>query len=184
MGEEIKELLQCDLCTKDMESHIATRENAYHYDLSGLDHIRLIGITVHTCTHCGVEVPEIPCVEQLNQFIAGVITKKPNLLTGSEIRFLRNRAGFSSKQFAEMLGISPEHLSRIENTKESSTMGTPTDRLVRLIAMDSDSGDKVRTFLSRLKRDTTVRRPKNVEFIRNVHKGKDTWTRIQGLVAA
>ena len=137
-----------------------------------------------TCTHCGVEVPEIPCVEQLNQFIAGVITKKPSLLTGSEIRFLRNRAGFSSKQFAEMLGISPEHLSRIENTKESSTMGTPTDRLVRLIAMDGNNGDKVRTFLSRLKKDTTAKRPKNVEFIRNVHKGKDAWTRIQGLVAA
>lgn len=138
--------MQCDICGEGMESRKATSEDAYHYDLSGLNNVFLVGIVVYTCQHCGVEIPEIPRVEKLNQTIAEALANKSTLLTGPEIRFLRNRAGFSAKKFAALLNVTPEHLSRIENS-DSQGIGGTADKLARVATVD---GEQVREFLSRL----------------------------------
>ena len=179
-GAAIRVAMQCDVCGQDMESRTATRENAYHYDLSGLDNVFLVGITVYACQHCDIEIPEIPHVEELNQTIAEALANKATLLTGPEIRFLRNRAGFSAKKFAALLNVTPEHLSRIENS-DSQGMGGAADKLARVATMD---GEQVREFLFRLsemhlKKDE---QPKVVEFVR---PGKNKqWRKIEGEVAA
>ena len=79
-----------------MQRRKMTFARPYRYDLCGLDNAFLVGITVHECAECDTVVPEIPNVPELNQVIAEQIAKKQTLLTGQEIRFLRNRKGTCS----------------------------------------------------------------------------------------
>ena len=172
--------MQCDICEEDMKSRKATSETPYHYDLSGLENVFLVGITVYTCQHCDIKIPEIPRVTELNQTIAETLANKPTLLTGPEIRFLRNRAGFSAKKFAALLNVTSEHLSRIENNN-SQGIGGAADKLARVATVD---GEQVREFLSRLSemhlgKDKETAAPEVVKF-----SGKTKWKKMEGEVAA
>ena len=138
----------CETCGNAMQSRKTTEARPYRYDLCGLDTVFLVGITVHECAGCDVAVPEIPKVPELNQVIAEQVAKKPTLLTGREIRFLRNRAGLSAKAFAVLLDVTPAHLSRVENGHTAS-LGGAADKLARVAVAE---GDQVRTLLERLAR--------------------------------
>jgi transcriptional regulator with XRE-family HTH domain len=129
-----------------MQERKATPQEPYHDDLSGLSNVYLTGITVRSCPQCGVESPLIPRVEALHRELARTIVRKPSLLSGEEIRFLRKYAGFPAQQFAALLGVSPEHLSRIENG-HTSTLGSPADRLARAIATIATDGEDAREVL-------------------------------------
>lgn len=131
-----------------MQRRKTTFVRPYRYDLCGLDNTFLVGITVYECTECDAAVPEIPNVPELNQVIAEQIAKKPTLLTGREIRFLRNRAGLAAKTFAALLDVTPAHLSRVENGHIVS-LGGAADKLARVAVAE---GNQVRTLLERLAR--------------------------------
>ena len=61
---------------------------------------------------------------------------KPSELTGKEIRFLRKYIGLTGEQFGRKLGLTKEHISRIENEKHPA--GTQTERLVRYVSISAD----------------------------------------------
>ncbi len=99
------------------------------YRESGLENVQLINAPVWECGNGHQEV-EIPNAEQLHGLLANLLIRKATALTGSEIRFLRKELAMSGKAFANQLGMTPEHVSRLETGRRAIT---PTiDLLVRL----------------------------------------------------
>jgi len=141
--------MNCETCQTAMQERRATPKEPYHDDLSGLSNVYLTGITVRYCPQCGVESPLIPRVEALQRELARTLVRKPSFLSGEEVRFLRKHAGFPARQFAALLGISPEHLSRVENG-HTATLGSSTDRLARALATIATDGEEAREVLLRL----------------------------------
>lgn len=99
------------------------------YRESGLENVQLVNAPVWECGNGHQEV-EIPNVEQLHGLLTNLVIRKPTALTGSEIRFLRKELPMSGKAFAKQLGMTPEHLSRLETGRREIT--TTLDLLVRL----------------------------------------------------
>ncbi|MCY3843367.1 MAG: helix-turn-helix domain-containing protein [Acidobacteria bacterium] len=99
------------------------------YRESGLDNLQLVDARIWECGN-GHEEIEIPHAEQLHQLLTSLLIRKPALLRGPEIRFLRKELGLSGRAFAERLGLTPEHLSRLETGGRSIT--STIDLLVRL----------------------------------------------------
>lgn len=83
----------------------------------GLPGVEIDDISIHTCTACGERYDELPPLEPLMAYITGVIAARPNRLTGAEIRFLRKRLGWSSKDFAKAFCVEPTTVSKWENDK-------------------------------------------------------------------
>jgi YgiT-type zinc finger domain-containing protein len=122
---EVVSTLQCYECGATMEG----RKGEYKYTECGLTSVRLKDILVYHCQNCNALVPEIPAVGVLHRVIALRIVNKKNLLTGSEIRFLRKLCGYSVNDFAAILGSSKSVISRFE--KEGC--GKENDRLIRYL---------------------------------------------------
>ena len=99
------------------------------YRESGLDNVQLVDAPVWECGDGHQEI-EIPNAEQLHQLLTSLLIRKPTPLRGTEIRFLRKELRLSGRAFAEQLGITPEHLSRLETGGRGIT--STTDLLVRL----------------------------------------------------
>ena len=99
------------------------------YPESGLSNVQLLNVPVWLCAN-GHEEIEIPAVNQLHELLAFLILRKPARLDGDEIRFLRRRVELPAKEFAEKIGITAVHLSRIENGQRKVTH--PVDLLIRL----------------------------------------------------
>jgi transcriptional regulator with XRE-family HTH domain len=100
----------------------------YHYNECGLNNICLVNVVVFEC-ECGRRVPEIPAISELHRVIAFQLLKKPSLLVGEEIRFLRKLAGLNQRELAEIMGVDPTTPSKWE----SSSAGKDNDRLLRTI---------------------------------------------------
>jgi len=129
---------RCRKCEGQVVERLATVDSPYYFKMSGLSNVYLAGIVIKTCSACQSESPVIPKVGRLNDLIARDLVKKPALLTGEEIRFLRKNAGFPAQTFAALVGVDPKHLSRVENG-HTDTLGVPADRLVRVIARAADN---------------------------------------------
>ena len=99
------------------------------YRESGLDNLELGNAPVWECNHGHQEV-EIPHAEQLHRVLANMLIRKQAVLTGAELRFLRKELAMSGKAFARQLGMTAEHLSRLETGHREITRST--DLLVRL----------------------------------------------------
>jgi len=67
----------------------------------------------------------------LHRAIAHAIAIKPTRLMPKEVRFLRDHLDLGNKEFAELMGVSPEQASRWT----SDPIGVPAERLLRLIAV-------------------------------------------------
>ena len=99
------------------------------YPESGLDNVELVDAPVWECGKGHREI-QIPNAEQLHGLLANLLIRKPAVLRGTEIRFLRKELGLNGKAFAHRLGMTPVHLSRLETGGRGIT---PTiDLLVRL----------------------------------------------------
>ena len=106
--------MQCPACEskKSMKSEVIV----HRFKESGLDNIILNGVKVYRCSACGESIYDYGDINQLNRVIAETLLKKKELLTGSEIRFLRTHIGYSSEMFVRVIGLSDKtSLSRIEN---------------------------------------------------------------------
>ena len=99
------------------------------YRESGLDNVRLVDAPVWECGSGHQEI-ELPNAEQLHRLLTNLLIRKPALLRGTEVRFLRKELGLSGRVFAARLGMTPEHLSRLETGRRSIT--ATIDLLVRL----------------------------------------------------
>ena len=131
--------MKCSYCKVEMQRRHATPDCPYSYKLSGLKSEMLTGIDVYTCPKCHVEMPIIPRAAELQACIADRLVRKSGLLKGDEIRFLRKYAGLPAQNFARLIRISPEHLSRIENG-HTDNLGKPTDMLIRALTLTAKQG--------------------------------------------
>jgi putative zinc finger/helix-turn-helix YgiT family protein len=130
----------------DLEERKATSGCPYHFVGSGLPNVYLIGIKYNACKTCNAQSADIPAIQKLMQLIARTIVENEAALTGLEIRFLRKRLGKKSSDFASLVGVSAEQVSRWENGHN------PPER----------SADKlIRIFYSILSRDRTLRQKMN-----------------------
>lgn len=99
------------------------------YRESGLDNVELVDAPVWACDEGHREV-QIPSAEQLHRLLTNLLIRKPTALKGTEIRFLRKELGLTGRAFAQRLGMTPEHLSRLETGGRGVT--STIDLLVRL----------------------------------------------------
>ena len=138
----------------------ASRQD-YRYTESGLSNVTLCDVEVRKCRECGEDEVVIPAIDRLHKYLATTVASKKNALVGSEIRFLRSYLGLSAADFAEVMGVEPETVSRWENDRRP--MGGPAERVLRLIALtwppkDDYSLDFLRSISrERPKRATGVR---------------------------
>jgi DNA-binding transcriptional regulator YiaG len=103
----------------------------YVYEESGLSHVVLQGIEVRRCAACKSVEPVILNIEGVHQGIARAVIEKPWRLKGEEVRFLRTYLGFRAVDFARVMGVSKECVSRWENDREP--IGGLADRALRLL---------------------------------------------------
>ena len=115
-------------CTECGEAQRLTRATT-DYPESGLDNVKLVDVPVWECGNGHQEV-EIPKAEQLHGLLVNALISKPAALAGSEIRFLRKELGMSGRAFARQLGMTAEHLSRLETGRRA--VSQTTSLLVRL----------------------------------------------------
>ncbi|SPE36118.1 hypothetical protein SBA6_510009 [Candidatus Sulfopaludibacter sp. SbA6] len=114
----------CQACGGTQEG----RHQNYSYTESGLDNVVLLDVLVFNCK-CGEIAAQIPAVSVLHQIIAAEILKKPTLIAGEEIRYMRKFVACSAVEFAGIIGSSKISISRWEN---GARITPNTDRLLRL----------------------------------------------------
>lgn len=145
--------MKCEECGGQM----ATERNAViRYDLGGLPHVVLQGVEVRRCESCGKEDIAIPRMAQLHHAIAMLLVRQPRMLAPNEIRFLRKHTGCSTGEFAQIMGVARETVSRWETGAQP--MGPVADRLLRVVVLTHDrtedyaakDGEKVMDLLEAL----------------------------------
>jgi putative zinc finger/helix-turn-helix YgiT family protein len=166
--------MKCERCKTAMVGRRTTLDAPYEYSISGLKDVFLYGIRAWRCVQCGAEVPEIPRIAELHQVMASALAQKPGELSGDELRFLRKSAGFPAAKFAMLLGISPEHLSRVENGHHDA-LGRAADRLARALIMAASGDENLREVLLQLA-DHLVEGDRKKEWLRPAFRlGRDGW---------
>ncbi len=117
----------CPFC----EGILSKRVVDHHYKASGLPYVWLESVVVRTCMGCeeggGVEIPDLV---GLHTVLADYLIHRKVRFESFEIRFLRKTLGWSSKGFAEKMGVTPETASRWE--AGALNMAESHDRLLRL----------------------------------------------------
>lgn len=98
---------------------------------TGLSNVVLANVPVWRCENDHEELA-IPAFEQLLELLSDLVIRKPAPLVGQEVRFLRKRLGLNARMFAERLGMTPVHLSRLENGRRP--LPRKSDLLIRLYA--------------------------------------------------
>jgi putative zinc finger/helix-turn-helix YgiT family protein len=121
---------RCPICGKgDLTSRRETRRYG-----RGID-VTLMNVTVRHCPACGEEFVVIPAMATLHRAIAHSLAKAPARLAPGEVRFLRTYLGYSSADFARLIGVSPETVSRWESDRVPQRMSTAVERFLRLLVL-------------------------------------------------
>jgi transcriptional regulator with XRE-family HTH domain len=118
-------------CEESAMEYISTKEAPYHYIGSGLKNVYLVGIKYWVCSVCKRMAAEIPSLNPLHANIARLLVEKSSPLIGEQVRFLRKRIAKQSKEFAAMIGVTPERYSAMESSEVPLAEGR--DKLVRII---------------------------------------------------
>ncbi len=117
---------------RKIEAKTSTMRKPYHFVGSGLTNVYLVGVEYEVDRETQEQRAAIPRLPDLLTWIAVTLLSKEAPLTGQELRFLRKRVGKSSKDFAELLGITSEQYCRLEN---GARLTPSNDKLVRLMVM-------------------------------------------------
>lgn len=118
--------MNCIECNKKMTS----KREVYRYTESGLDNVYL-ETDVHRCAKCKESVVDIPNIYGLHEIVAEGLVKKPYLLKGKEIRFIRKFLHLKAVELAKILGVDKVTVSRWEN--DAKQISVANDKLIRLI---------------------------------------------------
>lgn len=86
---------------------------------------------MRVCTACDEKSPRLPRVNDLHAAIGRAVALQKMPLTGSEARYLRKQLGLQAKEWAVLLRVPPETLSRWENGKQ--VIGPQSDSLIRAL---------------------------------------------------
>ena len=120
--------MKCELCggkTKMLKGQ------TWHYTESGLDDVYLYNVEVRACVSCDAKSPRLPRISDLHATIGRAVALQKTSLSGSEARFLRKHLGLQAKEWAVLLRLPPETLSRWENDKQ--VIGAQSDSLLRAL---------------------------------------------------
>lgn len=116
----------CYSCGKKIE---VIKDEPYHYDECGLD-VVLHGITQYKCKSCGESYASIPNMQKLHRVIGAYICQKRKaLFQPDEVKFLRKDLHLRAKELSQLLGVTPQTVSRWENGRKE--IGEAHDRLLR-----------------------------------------------------
>jgi putative zinc finger/helix-turn-helix YgiT family protein len=128
--------MKCVRCGKALK---ATR-GAHRYVESGLSNVTLLDVERRECPACGEWEVVIPRIELLHQSIARAVSTLPTRLSHEHIRFLRKWLGYSTTDFALVMGVRPETVSRWESKNKASGYQMPptAERLVRLMVANQE----------------------------------------------
>jgi putative zinc finger/helix-turn-helix YgiT family protein len=144
-------------CVNCGHAMTATR-GTHRYTESGLSNVTLANIEIRTCPQCGERRVVIPKMDLLHRMIAKALIRANRPFAPDEIRFLRKWLGLSSLDFALVMGVRPETVSRWENGKYPFP---PTaDRLLRLLVSNQEPMERYPIDLFKLKhhaRPTPIR---------------------------
>jgi hypothetical protein len=117
-------------CESRAVEYTSTPEHPYHYVNSGLDNVYLVGVRYRICQGCGKQSADVPALKGLLAEIASGIIAKPSLLTGPEVKFLRKQLSLRAIDFAAMMAIKPQSMSRLESV---GAVNESRDRFIRLL---------------------------------------------------
>lgn len=120
--------MRCDICKGNT---VTRKRQRYHYVESGLDNVYLDSIDLIACQACDDESPVIPRILDLHATIARGVALQPVPLRGEDVRFLRKQLGLRARQWAGLLKVSVQTLSRWENNEQK--IGPQSDALFRLM---------------------------------------------------
>lgn len=124
---------RCPVCGKGA---LEIRREPRRYG-RGIDVI-LMDLEVRHCQTCGEEFEVIPNIERLHEAIARDLAKSGHRLRAGEVRFLRTHLGYSSADFARVMGVSPETVSRWESKGAPKRMALSAERLLRLMVLQNE----------------------------------------------
>lgn len=110
--------------------------DTHQYQECGLRGVTLVGVIVRQCDKCGEHEVAIPNLEGLHRAIARSLAQRHSALLGPEVRFLRKWLGHSGQDFAALMGVTAETVSRWENGKR--VLPSVADRALRLMVLRSD----------------------------------------------
>jgi transcriptional regulator with XRE-family HTH domain len=110
---------------------MSNEKEPYHFVGSGLRNVYLVGVEYEVEPAASEQSAVIPCLPTLLEAIGKLLVEKKTPLSHAEIRFLRKRLRLSSKHFAELVGLSSEQYSRVEN--DAATVTPTVERVVRLL---------------------------------------------------
>jgi putative zinc finger/helix-turn-helix YgiT family protein len=125
-----------------------TREN-YLYTSCGLNNVTLIDIDMRRCSRCGWSSAVIPNIDGLHKLLAKLLIEKKSRLNGGEFRFLRKQLGESSSDFASLIGVSAETVSRWETGREP--VSAVADRLLRVLVITLEPRETYPTVKEQIK---------------------------------
>jgi transcriptional regulator with XRE-family HTH domain len=94
------------------------------------------------CSYCNIEMEKRRATEEQPYFY-GLSGLDDLALVGIDVYTCPK---CHAEEFAKLVGVSAEHLSRIENGHTES-LGKPTDRLVRALTLTAKDGREARTTL-------------------------------------
>jgi DNA-binding transcriptional regulator YiaG len=120
--------MKCTECGNVMNKSIGE----HRYVESGLKNVTLRGVTKYSCESCGAERINLPSIGPMHRAIAKAIAEKPARLSPDEVAFLRDHLELSNRDFAELMGVTPEQASRWTS---SDPIGVPAERFLRLISV-------------------------------------------------
>jgi len=137
---------------------LTTKPENYRYTASGLPNVTLIGVDVRRCSKCGDHEVVIPRIEELHRVLAASVVRQVSRLTKEELRFLRKYLGYSGVDFAKLIGVAAETVSRWENGKEK--IGPTTEKLIRMLVVHTQPSRRYP--IEELKKITGGRAPKRL----------------------
>ena len=137
-------------CEESAVEYTSTPDKPYHYVGSGLGNVYLVGVKYWLCTACHKQAADIPSLNQLLASIARTLVEKTSPLTGEQVRYLRKRLDRPSKEFAALVGVTPERYSGIESS-DNLPLSEGRDKLVRFIYRVMSQDRKLRDALAHTK---------------------------------
>lgn len=120
--------MRCYDCGCEMERR---EGQTYRFVESGLQNVILEGATLLWCPRCGQGSLEVPELSPLMLLIGLSLVRKAAPLTNGEVRFLRKNTGQMQREFAALVGFTPEHYCQVE--RGDRAVSPQLDRLVRAV---------------------------------------------------
>jgi len=133
---------RCEECESPLRWRTSTWANPHVLPDYGFT-LKVAGLPTAVCGSCRTAHAAVGDAQRFRASILEQILQRPGALTADEIIFLRKHLRLTGGKFANLVGVSREHVSHIEQGHAPS-LGTAADRLARLIiAAKSDPSYKL-----------------------------------------